>query len=63
MQLFVDGIEVCFHGSISVVSADNLASQDFGGFKAINAAVRKCHYCMTTETEMQLKVHIITRSV
>ena len=56
MQLVVDGIETSFHGSISVVSADNLASQDLGGFKALNAALRKCRYCMTTETEMQLKV-------
>ena len=56
MQLVVDGIEMCFRGSISVVSADNLASQELGGFKALNAALRKCRYCMTTDTEMQLKV-------
>ena len=56
MQLVVDGVEMCFRGSISVVSADNLASQELGGFKALNAALRKCRYCMTTDTEMQLKV-------
>ena len=58
MQLVVDGTEKRFRGSISVVSADNLASQELGGFKALNAALRKCRHCMTTDAEMQLKVQL-----
>ena len=58
MQLVVDGVEHTFHGSMSLVSADNLASQELGGYKALNAALRKCRYCMTTYEDMQTKVHV-----
>ena len=58
MKFFVDGVEKVFHGSISVVSADNLASQELGGIKSLNAALRKCHHCMATSETMQTKVMV-----
>ena len=45
-----------FKGSIAVVVADNLASQYIGGFKALNAALRKCRQCTTTDDDMKTKV-------
>lgn len=47
-----------FTGTVTVVSADNLASQLVGGYKALNSAFRKCQYCMATDEEMQRKVSI-----
>ena len=52
----IGGISQTFRGSIAVVTADNLASQQIGGFKALNAALRKCCQCSTTEVEMKTKV-------
>ena len=45
-----------FRGTLTVVSADNLASQLIGGYKALNSAFRKCRYCMATDEQMQSKV-------
>ena len=56
IQLTVDGVAKTFHRSLSVVSADNLASQELGGYKALNAALRKCRCCMITDEDMQIKV-------
>ena len=42
-----------------MVSVDNIASQLIGGYKALNAAFRKCRYCMATDEQMQTKVSII----
>ena len=47
-----------FTGTVTVVSADNLASQLVGGYKALNSAFRKCRYCMATDEEMQEKVSL-----
>lgn len=49
--------KVC-RGTLTVVSADNLASQLIGGYKALNSAFRKCRYCMATDEQMQSKVSI-----
>lgn len=43
-------------GSISVGPADNLGSQSLGGFKALNAALRKCRQCMVVKEDMQTQV-------
>ena len=51
-----DARQVSFHGTLTVVSADNLAVQSLGGFKALSSAFRKCQYCMVTMEEMQTKV-------
>ena len=44
-----------FRGTITVVSADNLSAQLIGGYKALNAAFRKCQNCMATNDTMQEK--------
>ena len=41
-----------------MISADNLASQLIGGYKALNAAFRKCRFCMATDEQMQSKVRM-----
>ena len=47
-----------YRGALTVVSADNLASQLIGGYKALNSAFRKCRYCMATEEQIQNKVRM-----
>ena len=51
-----DGRRVSFHGTLTVISADNLAAWSLGGFKALASAFRKCQYCMVTMEEMQTQV-------
>ena len=46
-----------FRGTITVVSGDNLSSQLIGGYKALNAAFRKCRYCMATDESMKTQVY------
>jgi hypothetical protein len=36
-------------GTLLLVSADNLASHFLGGFKALNAPLRKCRHCLAIE--------------
>ena len=55
MEFIIDG-EMRFRGTITVVSADNLSAQLIGGYKALNAAFRKCRNCMATIDTMQEKV-------
>lgn len=45
--------------TISIVSADNLASWSIGGYKTLSSTRRKCHFCMATAEEIQSKVHFI----
>jgi len=45
-----------FRGTITAVSADNLAAWSIGGYKALGSAFRKCQYCMADNEEMQTKV-------
>ena len=40
-------------GIISLVYADNLASQLVGGYKTLHSAFSKLHYCMATDRQMQ----------
>ena len=48
---------VCnFRGTISLVSADNLAAWDLGGYKALASALRKCQFCMAVSADMMSKV-------
>lgn len=53
----VDGIEYILKGTIALVPGDNLASQYLGGYKALNAALRKCRQCMATVEDMTTEVH------
>ena len=54
-----DGKEIVFRGTVTIVSADNLAAQVLGGYKALSAAFRKCRTCMTIDEDMQTKVTIL----
>ena len=56
VELIVNKEKMRFRGTVTVVSADNLSAQMVGGFKALNAAFRKCRYCMATDDTMQTKV-------
>ena len=46
-----------FRGTITTVSADNLAAWDLGGYKALASALRKCRFCLAVEEDMSSKVH------
>ena len=41
----------------TVVSADNLAAWNIGGYKAVPSAFRKCQYCMMVDKDIQTKVN------
>ena len=43
-------------GTVSLFPADNLASQYVGGYKALNAALRKCREYLAVQEDMQSKV-------
>ena len=48
------------YGTISVVSADNLASCSVGGFKEGGLAYRFCRHCLITMHEIKTKVRKLT---
>lgn len=56
VDFVVDGITYNLRGSLALVSADNLASQLIGGYKALNSALRKCRQCMAMGEDMHCKV-------
>ena len=41
------------YGTITIVSADNLASNALGGFKEGSTAHRGCRQCLATRSEMK----------
>jgi hypothetical protein len=51
----INGQNRNFHGTVSVVSADNPASQAIGGFKEGAMAFRKCRFCLATDNDIQTK--------
>jgi hypothetical protein len=51
----VRGADYTFHGTVSLFPADNLASQFVGGYKALNAALRKCRHCLAVQEDMESK--------
>lgn len=54
----IDGSSFSCRGTVTVFSADNLAAWAVGGYKALASAFRKCQYCMVTDVEMQIEVHV-----
>ena len=46
-------------GTLTLIPADNLASQYLGGYKALNAALRKCRHCLAVQEVMQSLVRVI----
>ena len=49
-----------FKGTVSIVSADNPASQAIGGFKESSMAFRNCRLCLGTSEDIQTKVTCIS---
>lgn len=49
--MMVEGKSTNIHGSVAVLSADNLGSNACGGFKEGGTAYRFCRQCLTTEEE------------
>lgn len=45
-----------FRETITLVPADNLASQYLGGYKALNSAMRKCRHCLAVKETMESQV-------
>ena len=52
----INGMTCYFHGTVTVVCADNPASASLGGFKQSGSAFRFCRHCMGTEADIQTKV-------
>jgi hypothetical protein len=52
----VRGEQTTLYGTLVIVSADNLAAYQIGGYKSLHAAFKKCRYCMTTSEDMCSKV-------
>ena len=48
-----------FYGTIVLASADNLASQQLGGYKQLASAYRRCRYCMATRDNMDKQVRFL----
>lgn len=56
VSFIVDDQHMTLRGTVTLVSADNLAAQAIGGYKALHSAFRKCRYCMAVDADMQTKV-------
>ena len=52
----IEGTSLKFRGTLTAVVADNIASQYIGGYLSLNAALRKCRFCMAVADEMTEKV-------
>lgn len=55
----INGIDWPVKGTIAVCSADNLGSQELGGFKLGGASFRVCRHCLGTESDIQTLVKYI----
>uniref|UniRef100_A0A1X7U9V0 Uncharacterized protein n=1 Tax=Amphimedon queenslandica TaxID=400682 RepID=A0A1X7U9V0_AMPQE len=51
----IDGETYTLRGTITIISAGNLSAQLHGGYKASNAALRKCRFLMAVDDDMQTK--------
>ena len=52
----VNGCEQVYYGTMTVFSADNLASNAVGGFKESSSAYRPCRQCLCANDELQHQV-------
>ena len=59
----VNGSTFNDHGTIVIVSADNLASWSIGGYKTLAFANRKCCFCMATSNDIKSKVYHYTCNI
>ena len=56
----IDGSIQTLYGTLTVVSADNLASNALGGFKEGSRAHRYCRQCLGTDDETRVKVSCVS---
>ena len=49
----VDDQHMTLRRTVTLVSADNLAAQAIGGYKALHSTFRKCRLCMAVDGDMQ----------
>lgn len=52
----INGVQHHFHGTVTIISADNPASALLGGFKQSASAFRYCRQCLGMEEDIQSKV-------
>ena len=52
----MNGEIAMFHGTLTVVSVDNLASWGTGGYKALASTHHKCHFCLPTSENIRSKL-------
>ncbi|XP_065902216.1 uncharacterized protein [Dysidea avara] len=54
----IDGVNQVFKGALLVFLADNLASNDLGGFKkSFSFSYRCCHTCLVTQTSLSFNFY------
>ena len=56
-----EGRPKVYHGTVGVVSADNLGSLPLGGFKESCSANRVCRHCLATKATAQTQVCTVGR--
>ena len=56
MTIEVNGQPRTFRGTLTLISADNLASHYLGGYKSLSSALRKCRHCMAVAEDMATEV-------
>ena len=56
----VNGKNITFKGSLTIVSADNPASALLGGFKQSASAFKYCRHCNGTSSDVQSKVCLMS---
>lgn len=57
VNIFVEGQERLFRGSIGPFSDDNLGAHTIGGFIESFSSLRVCRICMGTNGDIQTKVY------
>ena len=56
-----EGRPKVYHGTVGVVSADNLGSLALGGFKESCSANRMCRHCLAAKATAQAQVCTVDR--
>ena len=55
VKFIVNDTTYQFRGTLTVVSADNLASHLIGGYKSLTSSLRKCRFCMATDLTQSVR--------